>query len=256
MSQKITNGPLTIIADDPFEVWRAETAFTKEPGTIRFLDGLKPGDVFYDIGANIGIYTILAAQRVGPTGKVYAFEPHVANAASLIRNIKANSVQDRVTLVTCALSGIDDFGFFLYASSRAGSSGHQFRSPGDVQPRPEAVREWKCARTFDSLQLWRPSLKPSRRSQSSRIKIDVDGNELSILQGMTEALGSGVSAIQVEIDATFKSTASLIHELLCRRGYSFAVRHDTMQGQQAIDEGADPATITHNAVFERVAVPA
>jgi FkbM family methyltransferase len=48
--------------------------------------------VIYDVGANIGIYTIPAAKLVGATGRVYAFEPHSINFATLLLNIKANSL--------------------------------------------------------------------------------------------------------------------------------------------------------------------
>ncbi|HYO49953.1 MAG TPA: FkbM family methyltransferase [Chloroflexia bacterium] len=51
---------------------------------------LKEGDVVLDIGANIGYYTILAARRVGPRGRVFAFEPDPRNFALLQKNLRAN----------------------------------------------------------------------------------------------------------------------------------------------------------------------
>jgi FkbM family methyltransferase len=62
-----------------------------EPETARFLTAfLKPGMVFWDIGANIGEYSLLAARCVGPAGVVEAFEPQPAVYAYLQRNIEAN----------------------------------------------------------------------------------------------------------------------------------------------------------------------
>jgi hypothetical protein len=59
--------------------------FIKEPGTCEWIDReVKPGDVFYDIGANIGVYSIMAARRVGETGRVFAFEPHSGNFSRLL----------------------------------------------------------------------------------------------------------------------------------------------------------------------------
>src|SRR5574341_1906084 len=52
--------------------WRMETLFTKEPDTIEWLRGMKSGEVFYDVGANIGQYALIAAQR---GLNVHAFEP-------------------------------------------------------------------------------------------------------------------------------------------------------------------------------------
>jgi FkbM family methyltransferase len=52
---------------------------------------LKAGDVFYDLGANIGLFTLLAARCVGPTGKVFSFEPDAENSARLRRNVAYNN---------------------------------------------------------------------------------------------------------------------------------------------------------------------
>ena len=63
---------------------------------------LRPGMVFYDLGANIGLFTLLAARLVGDSGKVFSFEPDPENAARLRRNIQRNGF----TNVTVVESGI------------------------------------------------------------------------------------------------------------------------------------------------------
>lgn len=65
---------------------------------------LLPGDFFVDAGANIGYFTLLAAQRVGPTGRVHAFEPTPANHARLLAHIRKNHLEDRITVYPIALS--------------------------------------------------------------------------------------------------------------------------------------------------------
>jgi FkbM family methyltransferase len=52
---------------------------------------LKPGDVFYDLGANIGLFTLIGARCVGPTGKVFSFEPDPEVSARLRRNVARNN---------------------------------------------------------------------------------------------------------------------------------------------------------------------
>lgn len=60
------------------------------------------GDVFLDVGAHLGKYTIMAAKLVGPSGRVIALEPHPLNYALLLENIRLNSVKDRVIALNVA----------------------------------------------------------------------------------------------------------------------------------------------------------
>ena len=65
---------------------------------------LKPGMVFVDVGANIGLFTLMAARQVGPAGHVYAFEPDAGNSAFLRKNIERNGYRN----VTCIAKAISD----------------------------------------------------------------------------------------------------------------------------------------------------
>src|SRR5882762_8210273 len=67
---------------------------------------IKPGDLFVDVGANIGFYTIWAALRVGPEGRVFSFEPNPLATAFLERNIELNELRN-VNLYHVALGGSD-----------------------------------------------------------------------------------------------------------------------------------------------------
>jgi FkbM family methyltransferase len=76
-----------------------------------FARQVRPGTVVYDIGANVGFYTLLAAKLCGPAGKVHAFEPAPANLACLRRHLQVNRVAN-VQVHECALadrSGYDQF---------------------------------------------------------------------------------------------------------------------------------------------------
>jgi len=64
---------------------------------------LKPGMTFVDVGANIGLFSLMAARAVGPTGHVYAFEPDAGNAALLRKNIEQNGYSN-VTVIQKAVS--------------------------------------------------------------------------------------------------------------------------------------------------------
>jgi FkbM family methyltransferase len=214
---------------------------TKEPGTIAWLDELQPGDVFYDIGANIGIYTIYAAEKVGPMGHVYAVEPHLANAVSLLKNIEANGFQDRVTVVCVALSHVSGWSRFLYRDLTAGASGSQVHNPvgEDGKSFRPVARECKRSETLDDLSFhWE---KPTA------IKIDVDGHEYGILSG---AYTVKPLSWQVEVHP---GQEDLIHEWFTSRGCVHSRTHYTSNGQKQIDKGADPATVTANVIYRRQA---
>jgi FkbM family methyltransferase len=239
---KVHQGDLTFVCEDPHEVARAQSLYTKEPGTIAWLrDTLTPGDVVYDIGANIGCYSLVAARLVGPTGHVYAFEPHLLNAASLLRNIQANGLTDVITVVATPLGERSALLPFHYTSLRPGSSGHQFgRAVGETGVAfTPAVSVLAQGMRLDELAV---------RRAPTVAKIDVDGLELQVLHGMLGCFGELLRSLQVEIHPADRTP---ITRYLAARGYHPASRHYTQQGQKAVDAGATPDSITDNAIFER-----
>jgi FkbM family methyltransferase len=149
---------------------------------------LKPGDVFYDIGANIGFFSLIAARRVGPSGQVYAFEPVPANAAAIERSAHLNG-----------FAQIDVFGEAVGARSRRGElclahhiGGATLDSvgvPPDFRGRIEvdivSIDEVRAPR----------GLRPA-----NLVKIDVEGAELQALEGMTAMLREDRPLIIYEVD--------------------------------------------------------
>ena len=82
--------------------WRAKTYSTKEPETLEWIDDMQHGKTLWDIGANIGLYSIYGALKKGL--KVYSFEPSVFNLELLARNIYTNKVVDNCCIVPLALN--------------------------------------------------------------------------------------------------------------------------------------------------------
>ena len=82
---------------------------------------VQPDDVVADIGAYIGLYTVALAKRVGPSGRVIAFEPDSLNFTALKEHLRLNKVADRVDLIQAAVGAHN--GNVLFESGR-GSESH------------------------------------------------------------------------------------------------------------------------------------
>jgi FkbM family methyltransferase len=146
-----------------------------EPETTRcLLDLLNPGDVFVDVGAHIGYYTLLGARAVGAEGHVYAFEPAPSNLALLTRNIHANGYGDRVTVIPKAVGNrVGSVRLFLDPED-SGSNSLFIVSPA----RKDSVNVE--ATTLDEFfgQAGWPAIQV--------MKMDIEGSEKAALEGMRE----------------------------------------------------------------------
>jgi FkbM family methyltransferase len=227
------------------EYLRAAELFHKEPDTVRWLRSeLREGDVFYDIGANVGSYTIPAARAVGESGCVYAFEPHAANVASLLRNLTLNGVAHRVRVLSCALHETAGFFDFNYSDLSQGSAMSQLgsvRDPfgHDIIP---VASELKFSTTVDDL-VERGLIKPA-----SLVKIDVDGNELLVLRGMKELVSGDrrPRGIQVEVNVAERAELPAFLESC---GFELAERHYTAAGRHELENANDPESVYFNGIF-------
>jgi FkbM family methyltransferase len=135
---------------------------------------LRPGDVFIDIGANVGWFTILGARRVGPHGKVVAFEPGRETFDNLQANIRLNRLAN-VTAENLAIADIDGVALLSGIDDRCTALGSIARD--DI-----ASGETVTSVRFDNY--WQSTCnKPIRL-----IKMDIEGAEMKALSGMDDLL--------------------------------------------------------------------
>jgi FkbM family methyltransferase len=132
---------------------------------------VRPGGVVIDAGANVGAYTVLFAQWVGPNGRVFAFEPDPRALEGLERHVRMNSVGDRVTIVSAALAD----GAERRVSFVLGQSSGISRRAGTSEPAGAAIQD------VDAIALDRFCVE--HRITPDLIKIDVEGAELAVLRG-------------------------------------------------------------------------
>ena len=160
--------------------------------TDAIVSALKPGDVFLDVGANIGYFSTLGARLVGPAGRVIAFEPHEGARAALGAMVARNHVAGVVEIVPVALAEREaDFTLYVNDEFTSYSTLEPQLSPmrGVASFRPAAVVH---AATMDGWLAARPELAGRVRC----IKIDVEGAEARVIAGMPQTLRAlGVTII-------------------------------------------------------------
>jgi len=157
--------------------WRVDTFHTKEPHTLRWLDELTGNDVLWDIGANIGLYTVYAA--VTRRCRVVAFEPLVSNLYALTANVGINNIQDLVQILPVALSDRDAVDTLYCSSLEIGSSCHSAGaelSPG-LKPKNTKGRQNIMLTRSDTI------LETYGVENPTHMKIDVDGLEHLVIGG-------------------------------------------------------------------------
>lgn len=154
-----------------------------------FEDSLKPGMVVVDGGAHIGLYSLLASQRVGEHGVVIAFEPDPYNYRALAFNIKQNRCRNVVILPKALSSTVGKQRFYQHPSTISSS----FVDREDVERgRPREVEITALDNELDGLP-----------DDPMLIKLDVEGAELLVLRGMRNLLGRGMcSVILLELHPT------------------------------------------------------
>lgn len=141
-----------------------------------FKEALGPGKIAFDIGANVGCYSMLFGQWVGEGGKVFAFEPSPATFEGLEQHITLNRLGAVVRTVQAAVSDSSATADFLMLDNQGTSrlaSGSGTAGPGQVVRVPTVTVDEFCEREDVS-----PDL----------IKVDVEGFELSVLQGARETI--------------------------------------------------------------------
>jgi len=140
-----------------------------------FEEAAKPGMVVLDIGAHVGYYSLLAARIVGPEGRVYSFEPEPQNYSLLVKNIDRNGYEN-ITPVNAAVS--NQMGVATLNLSTLDNGRHSLFVSNPSQSSTETVN----TTTIDAF------LENSASPNVGLIKIDVEGAELAVLDGMGKLL--------------------------------------------------------------------
>jgi FkbM family methyltransferase len=190
---------------------------TFEPDEAEFIrDFLKEGDIFIDIGANIGLYTLMAARKIGVLGKVYSFEPTGITYKRLLENININRFRNIIP-VNKALS--DKNGMFEMNVSCDGFEA--WNSFSKITRGSRFGTEIVEATRFDSF-----FNGDENRDRISLIKIDVEGWEKFVLLGGEEYFKKVNSPVLIVefVDQNTNNAGYTCKELYDQlRGYGYEI---------------------------------
>lgn len=150
----------------------------------------------YNIGANLGFFTLALSQIVGPQGCVIAFEPDPPIGKRLVEHLQLNGFENRVRVETFAMSDFDGPAEF---SLSLGNGRARFADLPDIKPGFNIKVQCKCLDTYVSEQDSAPDV----------ILMDVEYAEDRVLRGMTNTLANIKPIIVVEIHSAISANKSL-----------------------------------------------
>ena len=206
----------TTSLDSTFEHTVRLHSCTKEPDTVEWIETyLKEGDILYDVGANVGAYSLVASKFFNEKVKVYAFEPAFLNFTQLCKNLVLNDCLGAVVPFQVALSDETGISQFNYYNLTPGGAVHALGEAVDYRGQefaPVATQPMLSYSLDDFIQQF-------HIPAPNHMKIDVDGTEFSILKGMDQILGEpSMRTLMIEVNEEKGDTESIV-EYLAGKGF-------------------------------------
>lgn len=221
-------------------VFRAAEFLNKEPETLEWIDSFSEEEILWDIGANIGSYTLYAAKN--RQMNVLAFEPSFANFWLLNENIKLNNLGNKIAGYCLAISKESFLGTFNMGDTNAGGALYHFGAavnsfnyPGVGETKVQ-FKQGMLGVSIDEL------VSIYKLSVPSHIKIDVDGLEGDIIKGAAATLRNPrLKSLLVELDESDPSSKEILNSL---KSAGF-----TYKAYKSYDKNA---TQIKNYIFQRI----
>ena len=210
----VTRNGVTIFFNTPnlLSDWRVKTFESKEPETLDWIDSWESTKeiIFWDIGANMGLYSIYAALKKNV--RVISIEASVFNCAQLVRNIDLNCLNDKISLINFPLSDKSGFGKMKISSTVSSSAlstfGEEYGWDGEIMVK--SIEYSMLGLTGDDLS--------AHVIVPDYVKIDVDGIEHLILKGGINSILKA-KEILVEVNDAFDEQSRGVDQLLRDRGF-------------------------------------
>ncbi len=206
----------------------------KEPWTVQWIeDWIRPDEVLYDIGANVGAYSLVAALSPGVRARVVAVEPGYPTFAALSDNVVRNGAQDRVTALGVALGRATTLETLHLRTLDAGAALHTLG--GHEGPSGAVYRQPVLTFRLDDL------VERFGLPRPEHVKLDVDGTELDVLAGADRTLSDpSLRTVLAELD---EEEAGQLEAVLAKHGLHLheRFRREKKPGPKGSDAPQPPA---------------
>mgnify|MGYP001474216514 CR=1 FL=1 len=213
---KILDNEIKFFTPNQLTEYRVDTFFTKEPDMLRWIDNFKEIDklIFWDIGANIGLYSIYNALK-NKTSTTISFEPSTSNLRCLSRNISINNLENKISIFPLALSDKENIiSHFKETKFSEGGSISNFNS--NIDSSGEIVRENQIMNKYNLFGTSIDNLIMNNILKvPNYIKIDVDGIEHLILTGAKNLLkNKNLRELSIEMNPTYIKQYEFINNVM------------------------------------------
>ncbi len=215
---QILNQKINFFIPNQLVEWRVDTFHTKEPETLDWIDTFdKSGDfIFWDIGANIGLYSIYNSLK-HKKSQTISFEPSTSNLRVLSRNISINNLFDRIKIFTAPLTkGGNKFLIMKEGEFQEGGALNSFGENFDF--------EGKKFSSKMNYQIYGTNINYLIDNKildiPDYIKIDVDGIEHLILEGGNKYLSNKkIKSLSIEINENFTEQHEKVIEIMKKNDF-------------------------------------
>jgi FkbM family methyltransferase len=243
-SIKILDKQIKFFVPNQLLEWRVDTYFSKEPETLEWIDSFQEKDnlIFWDIGANIGLYSIYNFLK-HPKSITIAFEPSSSNLRVLTRNISINNLEKNIKVVPIPLTNKKNiFQEMKEGQFVEGGALHSFGEKFDFEG-----KEFKPTMKYNLLgTTMNYFIENSILDIPDYIKIDVDGIEHLILQGGDKFLNNEkIKSLSIEINENFKEQYDNVLNLMEK--FNFKIVHKK-HNDSLFSEGSRGIN-TYNYIF-------
>ncbi len=186
---------------------KAKAFYSNEPETTYWIEQMPPNGIFYDVGANIGAYSILASAYCR---RVYAFEPSALNFSVLNQNLMANSLDDKIMAYCLAINDQFSFDTLRLRNNKVGSSHHIFGTNKDIchHDFSPIFKQGALGISLDDL------VYKYNFECPTYLKIDIDGNQHLVIRGAEQLLkDERLISILIEVNCDLQVDLDLIQSI-------------------------------------------